>query len=371
MSSIYYSPVTSIWTNSAIGTLVIGQPGAGKTFFGLNVAANEIAMGRRVIVIDPKNDFIKLKNIASEVDIVDVNKIAPGSLNPFTFLDDCDALTLMTIIEIILGDINKDAKGKLSGILQDFVTQSNKYGEYTDMDDVVQYLYMNKNQDVRRIAQDLKLVEGSKYGPLLFTREKNIKPLEISKTKSVVISLLGMPLPSSTISKEQYTAEERFTSSIVYILCKKLNDILRDKSPIPTTFFCDEAHILFGNAEMARIIHDFLAMGRSLNVAVVLMSQSVTHFPDSTPQFMSSKFVFKSAIADATEFFEKYDTTGIDLSTEIDRNSMITTIANLETGQCFYLDHKSRSGIIKIHSNFDTSLLSSNPLEQTVSGELK
>ena len=364
MSTISWLPTTAIWENNAIGTCVMGMPGSGKTFFMVNAASNCISMGQRVIAIDPKDDFIKLQNIAPNVSVIDVNKIQPGSLNPFTFLQECSAITLMTIIEILLGSITRSDKNALIPILTDFMTDFKKYGNYTDLQDVVDYLHLSKDDIARSIGQNLRLNQESKYGKLLFTRERNIEPLYIPEDKSFVISILGMRLPTYGKKTEEYDAEERFSSAILYILTSKLREVLATKSKIPTTVFCDEAHSLFGNEQMEEIISEFLRKGRSLNIAMVLGSQAIGSFPDDISQYTSTKFIFKSSMDDASAFLDRFDVSKLDPSKAIDKTSVIGTIAELPTGCCYCIDSKNRSGFIRIQSIYDVSLLTSNPISQ-------
>lgn len=360
-SSIYYLPSLSIWENQAIGTMVIGMPGSGKTFFLQNTAANCCAMGQRIIVIDPKNDFARLKNIVSDVEIIDINNITPGALNPFIFLKDCNAQVLLTIIQLICGNLSDKDIITLTPILSDFVKEADRKG-YVDMQDVADYLYSNPKESAQKIGSVLRMNSDSGYGSLLFTRKRDIVPLRIPDEKSVIISLFGMKFPDYTKDIANYTAEEKFTSAIVYIVCKRLQEILTGRQKVPTTLFCDEAHILYASKEMTEIIDHFLVLGRSLNIAVVLASQGISHFPDNIDQFVSHKFMFKSSMNESEKFLRRFDTSKIDTSKEIDKESVIGATANLETGSCFYIDHKGRSGFIHIISNYDINLLSSNPL---------
>ena len=364
MSSIQWLPTTAIWENQAIGTIVLGQPGSGKTFMMSNTAANCIAMGQRIIAIDPKDDFIKLQNIMPDIEIIDINKVRPGALNPFTFLENCSAITLMTIIELLLGNLTREDKNALIPILTDFMTTFNKYGEYTDLQDVVDYLHKSRNDTARAIGQNLRLNQESKYGQLLFTRERNIKPLYVTDRKSVVISILGMALPAAGKKLDEYNAEERFSSCILYLLTAKLREILATKSRIPTTIFCDEAHSLFACEQMEEIISEFLRKGRSLNIAIVLGSQAIKSFPEYIPQYVSSKFIFKSSLDDAKEFLEKFDISKTDPSKALDIGSTVGGITNLKTGQCFIIDSQGRSGYCQIKSIWPIDLLTSNPLQQ-------
>ena len=49
MSTIRWSPTTSMWLDGAPGTVILGSPGSGKTFFMLNIAANCLGMGQKVV----------------------------------------------------------------------------------------------------------------------------------------------------------------------------------------------------------------------------------------------------------------------------------------------------------------------------------
>ena len=301
MSTIYFSPTVAIQMNEPSGTLIIGVPGSGKTYFSVNVAANEIACGKRVLAIDPKDDFMNLKNIWPDVKVVDVNKISPGSLNPFMFLKSCDALTLKTIIELIVGGI-KDANtnSKINGILEDFIRRFYKDDEEVQMQDVIDYLYRREDDGLRNLASEIQVSANSQYGGLLFTRTRGVvETIDINETDNVVFSLLGLPFPNGTKDLKDYTAEENFTTAIVYIIARKLRESLAENSHIPTTLFCDEAHILFSNPQLAQTLNSFLTMGRSLNMATVLASQSVKHFPENISQFIANKFVFKSSKEEA------------------------------------------------------------------------
>ena len=374
MSTVKWSSTTSHMCNNAPGTVVVGSPGSGKTFALLNFAANALGMGQRVIAIDPKNDFVKLYNVNPNIDIVDINNIRPGALNPFEFLKKVDkktgelnfidTTTLMTIIEIMCGKLDKQTIIDITPIVTDFVTKSKNTDDYYDMQDIADYLYANPSNSAQTVGTMLKMFEDNKYGKLLFTRETNVKPLVLSNTSSIVISLHGLSLPDYSKKPEDYDANERFTSCILYILTNKLLDILSEDSIIPTTLICDEAHLLFGNKEMASIIDRFLVLGRSLNVATILASQGISHFPKGIANYITTKFMFKSSIEEAQLFLDQFDTSKIDPTNAIDVDSIVSSVTKFPTGVCFMLDRMNRSGIIRIKSIYDVSLLTSNPFDK-------
>ena len=46
-SSIQFSPFTSIFDHKPAGTIVVGKPGSGKSFFLISVAVNALMMNQK------------------------------------------------------------------------------------------------------------------------------------------------------------------------------------------------------------------------------------------------------------------------------------------------------------------------------------
>lgn len=370
MSTIKWMPTTAHLNNNAPGTVVCGSPGSGKTFFMINVAANCLGLGQRVIIIDPKNDFNKLYNVNKNIQLIDITHVRPGALNPFTFLkkidkngrvEYVDTLTIMTVIECLCGKLPDNVRVSITPIVTDFVTKSKNSDEYVDMQDIADYLFANINPDAQSVGTQLKMFADNKLGQLLFTRETNVEPLELSYTDSMVITLHGMQLPGYDKKPEEYNSGERLTSTILFLLTSKLFHILQQDNIIPTTFFCDEAQILFGNPDMANVIDNYLRLGRSLNVATILASQGITSFPAKISNNLTSKFLFKSSIDEAQEFLSRFDTSKLDRANAIDIDSLVSSVSKFPTGVCFFIDRFNRNGVIRIVSIYDPKLLTSNP----------
>ena len=371
MSTIKWSPVTAHLCNNAPGTIVVGSPGSGKTFFMINVAANCLGMGQKVIVIDPKNDFNKLYNVNKNIELIDISNVREGALNPFTFLrkkdkdgniEFLDTSTLITIIECLCGKLDKETRIDIMPIVKDFVTKSRNTGEYVDMQDVADYLFQNNKESAQSIGTQLKTFEDNKMGKLLFTRQSDVEPLELSETSSMVITLHGMQLPGYDKKPEDYNSNERLTSTILFLLTTKLFDILQQDNVIPTTFICDEAQLLFANPEMSSVIDNYLRLGRSLNVATILASQGITSFPEKISNNITSKFLFKSSIDEAEAFLNRFDTSKLDPANAIDVDNIISAATKFPTGMCFFIDRLGRNGVIRIKSIYDVNLLTSNPI---------
>ena len=272
MSTINWMPTTAHMCNDAPGTVVTGSPGSGKTFAMMNFAANCLGMGQRVIVLDPKNDFNRLYNVNSSIKLIDLRNAADGALNPFEFLKKTnpdgtvqyvDAATIMTIIEILVGTGKLDPKAytKITPIVQDFCKKVRLEDAYADLNDVATYLLSRDNLDAQNVGSMINLFKDNDFYKLLCSRSE-AKPMQLSQTESMVITLFGLPMPDYNKKPETYDANERLTSAIIYIVTSKLLEILQLESRVPTTLFCDEAHLLFSNPQMAGVIDKFLTLGR-------------------------------------------------------------------------------------------------------------
>lgn len=358
---INWSPLTCIFNNNPPGTCVVGVPGAGKSFFLENVAANVIEQGARLFVLDAKNDMIPLKYMYPDIDLIDVNDISPGSLDPFqVFGKDIDTTTLLTVTEIIVGELTPDQKLAITPIINDFVNRV-KNGKVSDTSfrKFTDYLFANQNVHAQMVGNSLQINENSKYGPLIFG-EAGVKNKKIKmKTKSTIISILGMTLPSGSAKPKP---DELVNAAIVYIICKMIKDLLVKKNPndkTPTLFMLDECHMLLRSQAIADIIDEFLVLGRSLGICLVLASQNVTHFSEDIAQLVSTKIAFRLSKKETEEFFDLFDTSTS--GEELDKGEIMDIVPRLKTGYCLMIDARGRGGVFHVTSNFGSEM-SSNPL---------
>lgn len=358
MSVIRWSPINSILNNRPAGTVVIGRPGSGKTFFLLNVAVNALMTSCRVIYLDPKNDASVLREVYPDIKLTDVNNIEPGAMNPFKILKEINSNVILAIISCICGKLDDNKMIAIAPIVNDFIIMNSRNIGGTNFSALANYLYSSENIEAQAVGTMLKLNEDSKYGKILFGEGGS--SFNLGK-KSEIISLFGLPLPNIN-SVQDMNQEERFSSAIIYILCKMLKEVLIEDSKLPTVFIVDEAYLMFANPAITAIINEFLVLGRSLNVATVLASQNITHFPKGIGQLISSKFMFASSRREALEFLEEFDISSS--SESFDRESILDYISNIEEkikgpGGCFFIDSKNRGGFIRIKSNLGVT---SNPL---------
>ena len=373
MASVQYNPFAAIFENRPATSVVIGRPGAGKTFFLLNVAANCLMLETGLIAIDPKDDLGVLEDVfPDKVEVIDINNIRPGALNPFRVLRNVDTNVITSIVSVICGGLSDQQTVAITPIINDFVIRYRRSsgGKLASFGDIADYLYANDNTDAQAVGTKLQIHRDSQYGGLLFEQDENELTnrdfgngqaegdlqLDLSQ-KGKIISLHGMDLPKSG-GNAMLTEEQKFNSAIVYIICKMCREALTNGG-YPTLFIMDEAHIAFQNPSFAQVVDEFMVLGRSLNVPTLLASQSVHHYPKTIAQMVSNCFCFGSSSDDAMEFLNMFYSKDADGMADYD--SIIDSIQKFEVGQCFMIDSRKRSGIFKVTSLLGDGV-TSNPL---------
>lgn len=350
VGTVQYSPFTKLRENGPNGTVCIGSPGMGKTYFVTNVCANELGSGTILMAIDPKDDLRNLLNLYPDIKIIDINDIQPGSLNPFTFLDPLDVNTLLSLTRMICGGLSEQQEVKVTPIISDFINMSKH--ELVTMADYADYLYSNREQTVQAVGTILKTNEYDGYGQLIFGEGDVLE----TKKESMIFSFKGMNLPKDGTEPQP---DQRLNVAIIYMIAKKIRSMLVGNKK-PTLLVVDEAHIAQASPVFKNLIVEFLILGRSLNIAVLLASQGISHFDDALSQMMATKIAFGSKAIEARKFVDLFiDDEASDVS--LDKALIISKVGDLTTGEALIIDRKNRLGFMKVTSNFGSDM-TTNPL---------
>lgn len=381
MAEIFFSPITQVLNNRSPGILIAGSPGSGKTFAMLNMAAGVLEQGCNIFALDAKNDMLALKNIFPDIKTTDVNNIAPGSLDPFLVFSDVDSTIILTIVEILCGDLTSPQKLAITPIIGDFVKRVKLLNGSTTFREFADYLYANQNPDAQLIGNQLLINSDTKYGPLIFGLPgRKSKPMSLKK-ENRIISIFGMTLPSGSTTPKP---DELVSAAIVYIICRMMKLVLtretdqtkisqknlsfnqtkkektNKKKKTPILVILDECHMLMRSEAIKDVIDELLVLGRSLGVSVCMASQNVTHFDPDIAQHVASKFSFRMSKKEAEEFFNLFDNSSS--GNELDVAECIECTTRLKTGYCFFIDSKERCTLMHVTSPYDQGDLTSNPL---------
>lgn len=307
---VFFDPHYAIRINRPPVSLITGSPGSGKTVAALLLAAHAALLNKVTFILDPKGDFLALKLLeeAGEVENIHVWSIFQnieegvvresniGILDPTCLTDDVNenaSLTLETIGALVK-TLSPNQRNVLIPIIQD-VTQSKN----PSMNTIRMILARSRDPEISTLSHELGLALNMPAGKLLVASNKFNNQLKFDNGV-VVASLMGLSLPASNKKEESYLEKERLSVAIMRLITHLALSIMK-KIPKTTNklLLIDEAWSVFNNASGRALIDEVSLLGRSLNMAVILATQSPAHIQGgdggaSLDNTISTRFAFRN-----------------------------------------------------------------------------
>lgn len=354
---VFFDPHHSIRTNKPPVTLITGSPGSGKTVASLLLAAHAALLNKTTFILDPKGDFLSLKllqdageienvkvwSIFDDIDKATVSEDNYGILDPTCLTDDLSenvALTMRTIGTLVQ-EMGAKQRNALIPIVQDVVNSKNP-----SMYEIKMILARSRDPEISTLSREIGLMLDMPAGKLLAASPSYNNKLELNNGV-VVASLMGLSLPTSNKKEESYSEMERLSVAIIQLLTQLVLNVMR-KVPKTTNkmLFIDEAWAVFNNEHGRKLIDEVALMGRSLNMAVVLSTQSPAHVQGndgsaSLDTTISTRFAFKNKSEDDNKITVK----AMDLPKGGGFEGLLKI---LNTGQCLMKDTQEQFSFVDI-----------------------
>lgn len=354
---VFYDPHYAIRINRPPVTLITGSPGSGKTVASLLLASHSALLNKTTFILDPKGDFLALKLLenAGEIENVhvwsvfdnletgEVRESNIGMLDPTCLTDDINenaSLTLETI-GALTKHLTPNQRNALIPIIQDVVESKNP-----SMNTIRMVLARSRDSEISTLAHELGLALSMPAGKLLVASSKVTNRLDL-RNGVVVASLMGLSLPPSNKKEESYLEKERLSVAIIRLLTHLVLNVMK-KIPktVSKTLFIDEAWAVFNNESGRNLIDEVSLLGRSLNMAVVLATQSPAHVRgeegganlDTT---ISTRFAFRNT-SDADNIVT---TEAMDLPKNAGYEGVFKSLGN---GQCLMKDCQDNFAFVDI-----------------------
>jgi hypothetical protein len=288
---VFFDPHYPILLNKPPVALITGSPGSGKTFLGLTLTAQASVMGKTSFVIDPKGDFLALKkleraheigkttvwSIFSTEDNAEVSEDNYGLLDPLSLMENKDDNVALTVdvIESLVNNVSIAQSNALLPIIKD-VSESKD----PSLARVLRQLQSNQDAEIRNLGTKLDVPLKKSIAKLLVGRTKTdgyVNPF-IKANGCTVVSLMGLSLPDADQPEADYNSDERLSTVIMRLLTQLILEAMQ-KQPkrIQKMLVVDEAWVVFGNKSGKKLINSAALLGRSLNMAIILATQSPRH----------------------------------------------------------------------------------------------
>lgn len=366
----HYAPLV---LNKPPCTMITGSPGSGKTFFGMLLAAIASIRMETGIIFDPKGDFPNLKSLeyANESNQIQiwsvmstdgvVAKEDEGMLDPTVFTDNADSNNAITIdiIRLLIGNLTSRQFTVLSPIVADVTCKP----ETASFKKVVDNLIRFDDDEVREVGFALDLVLKNPLSKLLVKNKHSTRQRIDIVNKITVASLIGLELPIETKKKEDYTIAEKISVCIMGLFSQLALSMMKE---IPVTkrklLLIDEAWAIVATRSGVSMIKECARLGRSLNLAVVLLSQSSTHITgkdnEDLKNTISTRFAFRNSSVEDNLITIR------DMKLP-EGEGWEQRLAGISTGQCLMQDCRDQKGWVHIMVKDEwKDLFSTNPLDR-------
>lgn len=374
---VFFDTHFPIINNKPPGILVTGSPGSGKTWLLLLLCSHASLMGKTNVILDPKGDFIALKKLEREgiLENIKVWNLAPqvdnkesmvadennGVLDPMTFFDNPDenvALAKSVITSLVGGTLTDVQSNYLVPVLKDVVASQNP-----SFNEVVSRLSRNQKEEIRTLGIQLNALSGLGLAKLLFTDRRKQKAQKVELIGgTTVINLMGLSLPVPGSNQKTWTENEKLSMTIMALITNlvtsaMLKDISKEIFKMVTI---DEAWSVMASQTGRDLINKVGLLGRSLNVALLLATQSPNHIEKvdgvDISNTISVRFAFKND--------SKNDNLTTVNSMNLPSGEGWEEIGlNLDTGQCLLHDSRKNTGVIQVSVPYEwQSMFDTNPL---------
>lgn len=291
-SPVFFDPHYPLRVNNPPVTLITGGPGSGKTMASALMAGQSSVLGKTTIIIDPKGDFLALKKLEEYGELSDVNiwsifndpeeqvvdRRNIGALDPTRLTNNKKVNASLTLfaVETLAKTVSTEQRNSLIPLIQD-ITE----GKNPSLDMVKTMLARHPEGYMRALSKELGVSLSLPEGRLLTSPPERPYKVNLS-TGTTVISLMGLTLPSMNKKEDKYSENERVSVVIMRMITHLILDIMKSLPKLVNkTLIIDEAWAVFRSEAGKGLIEEVALLGRSMNMATILATQSPSHIKDT------------------------------------------------------------------------------------------
>lgn len=349
---VFLSMHSALARNRPPGLVITGAPGSGKSYTAFTLTYGMVVSGVKTIYIDPKVDALPLASLpgCEDTTIIDLQQSPDGLLDPFQIGEtDGERIDLVAnTIEMLVGgrsQISSSASSELSKAIK--IVLKNRT---PSLNQLVEILLSSKIPDANALGERLSLIKQMPFARLCFAERKRDSAAPSQglnlDSRLTILTLLGLDMPNASTPKEDYSHRNYLAVAILFLLTSfsrklMINPKAADKH-LPKAIVIDEAWAITSTAQGSKMVMETARMGRSLNTAIILVSQNAGDFlGESVTNSVSTKMAFRAEaheeITNVLNFFELPD-----------NRANREVISRLKTGQCLLKDAEGRIARVQI-----------------------
>ena len=364
-SIVHFDPLLAATRNRPTAVAITGEPGGGKTTLALLLILQLALRGVTVAVIDPKGDAESLVDVLQargrRARVLPLGGAAPGLLDPFSFGDDlAEKRTMATeTLRLLLPRMSEERE---SAMIQAVGAVAGR--DRPSLGKVVRYLEQAEGAAARNLGAVLRSMSEMRLARLCFSPSGGQRIDAAGWT--TVFTLAGLTLPDATVSRDDFSYEQRLSVALLYLVSQFARRLLNGMDRrLPKAIFLDEAWAITSTPEGAKLVPEVSRMGRSRNTALILVSQNAGDLlSEQVTNCISGVFAFRSS--ERVEVANVMALLGVEASDEHQ-----IALRGLGNGECIFRDLEGRVGRIGIDLISDEmrQWLDTNPTHQRPGAE--
>lgn len=339
---VHFDPLVAAARNRPTAVAITGEPGGGKTTLALLLIYQMALRGVTIAAIDPKGDAESLVELLKargrKARILPLGSAAPGLLDPFSFGDDLATMKTMATetLRLLLPRMSEERE---SAMIQAVGAVAN--AERPSLGRVVDHLEAADDPASKNLGAVLRSMSEMRLARLCFDPSGGERIDTAGWT--TVFTLGGLTLPDVTISREDYSYEQRLSVALMYLVSQFARRLMHGLDRrVPKAIFLDEAWAITSTPEGAKLVPEVSRMGRSRNTALILVSQNAGDLlNEQVTNCLSSVFSFRST--ERVEVGNVMSLLGVEASDEHK-----AVLRNLGNGECIFRDLDGRAGRIGV-----------------------
>lgn len=351
---VFLSIHSAIARDSPPGCTITGAPGGGKTFAGLTLTYMMAIQNVWTIMIDPKGDALPMLNLpglenSHLIDLGDKDASHDGILDPFTLGNDQSEQKLLALEVISLflkSRMEAKEENAVSKAIKGAIDEAARGGFRPSMNLVLAKLAEDSSPEGERVANQLSLISELPFARLCFGQPNQNRTQLRAEDGLTVISLKGLNLPA-TPNQDSYTLKNWLAVGIMYLLTNYTESLMfTADQKHQKAVVIDEAWAITSTPQGQALIERIARMGRSLNTAIVCISQNAGDFLNLTNS-MPYRLAFGSRdegeINNVCKFLGlEHDDEGKPLQ------GSFKTVEGLNRGECLMRDPDGRIQKVRI-----------------------
>jgi AAA-like domain len=339
---VHFDPLLAATRNRPTAVAITGEPGGGKTTLALLLILQLALRGVTIAVIDPKGDAESLVDVLQargrRARVLPLGGAAPGLLDPFSFGDDlAEKRTMATeTLRLLLPRMSEERE---SAMIQAVGAVAGR--DRPSLGKVVRYLEQAEGAAARNLGAVLRSMSEMRLARLCFAPSGGQRIDAAGWT--TVFTLAGLTLPDATVSRDDFSYEQRLSVALLYLVSQFARRLLNGMDRrLPKAIFLDEAWAITSTPEGAKLVPEVSRMGRSRNTALILVSQNAGDLlSEQVTNCISGVFAFRSS--ERTEVANVMALLGVEASDEHQ-----IALRGLGNGECIFRDLEGRVGRIGI-----------------------